>query len=126
MAKVTEKTVRTNTLNANQNSKHLLVGLQSDKGSKFYTVNVVARKTGAVVQTFPELSASEANEAITMFELCARVTALQINGLAEALDSTLVELVSCIENEASYPDASNDSATVLQAREALAKFRGRA
>lgn len=119
MAKVTEKSVRTATLTANQNSKHLLVGLQSDKGSKFYTVNVVARKTGAVVQTFSELSASEAHEAITMFDLAARVTALQINGLAAALEG----LIAAVNTYDDMGD-ENAAATLEAAREALTKFRG--
>jgi len=119
MAKVTEKAIKTAVLQANQNSKHLLAGLQMHKGPKFYTVNVVARKTGAVIQTFGELSASEANEAITMFELTARVTALQVNGLAGALEQVLDNFVpeqGLLESEEQI--ANN-------AREALTKFRGR-
>lgn len=118
MAKVTEKAVRTATLAANQNSKHLLVGLQMHKGVKFYTVDVVARKTGAVVQTFGELSASEAHEATTMFDLCARVTALQINGLAGALEQVIEQFI---------PDQGLlevEEQTANNAHEALTKFRG--
>ena len=118
MAKVTEKAIKAAVLHTNQNSKHLLVGLQMHKGVKFYTVDVVARKTGAVVQTFGELSASEAHEATTMFDLCARVTALQIGGLAGALE----DAVDTHENEAlSEADVAESMAA---ARAALAKFRG--
>ena len=116
MAKVTEKTVRTAVLTANQTSKHLLVGLQYTQGST-YGVDVVARKTGNPVQTFVGLSASEAHEAITMFDLVARVTALQINGLAEALEQLV--------NAANAEMMLNECAAMEQATGALTKFRGR-
>lgn len=118
MAKVTEKAIKAAVLHANQNSKHLLVGLQMHKGVKFYTVNVVARKTGAAVQAFGELSASEAHEAITMFDLAARVTALQIGGLAGALEQVIEQFI---------PDQGLlevEEQTANNAREALTKFRG--
>lgn len=117
MAKVTEKAIKAAVLQANQNSKHLLIGLQMDKGAHGYAVNAVARKTGAVVQSFTDLTASEAHEAITMFDLCARVTALQINGLAGALEA-LVNYVDTAEH------VEDSEEFTVPAHEALTKFRG--
>ena len=86
VAKITEKTVRQSVSAANANSKHMLVGLQFDRGTAGYNVHVISRKTGVAVQSFPELSASEAHAAVQMFDISARVSALQTKKLLATLD----------------------------------------
>lgn len=44
--------------------------------------------------------------------------------LLEVLEETLLELISYIENYATYDNESNDNETVITARAAIAKARG--